>query len=96
MEVRASLPFCRRALPLTFTSCSGIWRSSSAVAAVNRCAVRNGGAKAANQHVAGLRTGCADTVKKSRRSRLVQIEIATHAATSRRPGENPAYQSLAR
>lgn len=46
------------------------------VAAVNRCVVRNGGAKAANQHVAGLRTGCADTVK-SRRLQIIQIEIVT-------------------
>lgn len=46
------------------------------VAAVNRCVVRNGGAKAANQHVAGLRTGCADTVKP-RRLQIIQIEIVT-------------------
>lgn len=46
------------------------------VAAVNRCVVRNGGAKAANQHVAGLRTGCTDTVK-SRRLQIIQIEIVT-------------------
>ncbi len=46
------------------------------VAAVNRCVVRNGGTKAANQHVAGLRTGCADPVK-SRRLQIIQIEIVT-------------------
>lgn len=46
------------------------------VAAVNRCVVRNGGAKAANQYVAWLRTGCADPVK-SRRLQIIQIEIVT-------------------
>ncbi len=68
---------------LTLTSCSGIWQQLS-VAAVNRCVVRNAGAKAANQHVAGLRTGCADTVKLvvSRLSRQ-RLSPCRHQSSSR-------------
>lgn len=67
-----SLPFV--GIPLPFTQLFRNMVQQFTVAAVNRRMVRNGRTKAANQYIAGLRTGCADTVK-SRRLQVVQIEI---------------------